>query len=100
MTGSSIQCSLCRCVDETTYWTSAFPDRDSVDQSLPSGRTYYARVMLTNFGLRAAWILAVARRPHFEDDENSGDGSPLEGVSIKPERFVLRPSQSQVVFCL
>ena len=91
--GSAVQCDFCRGVDEKTYWTSAFSSPIEVTRPLPKSHTYYARVSLNNIGLRTAWIFAVAMRPDSDADTSL---LPLPGVCVRPDRFVLRPSQSRV----
>lgn len=123
VTGSSLQCSLCCCVDSSTYWTSAFsaPSDDerrtllcspapktatatpssltsmsAISSSTPR-RLYAARVVLTNTGLRSAWVLAVARKPLPDNPNDSLNLTRLGTVTIRPERFVVEPNASQDV---
>uniref|UniRef100_A0A5K3FM46 SHR-BD domain-containing protein n=1 Tax=Mesocestoides corti TaxID=53468 RepID=A0A5K3FM46_MESCO len=98
--GSIVQCDICRRVDETTFWTSAFSSPNTVDRPLylknveTNDASYYAHVSINNIGLRMAWVFAVAMRPN---SDRRSSLTPLPGVSVKPSRFVLRPSQSQDV---
>ncbi|CAL8078572.1 unnamed protein product [Calicophoron daubneyi] len=118
---SQLECSCCTRLSSTLYWTTAFRCRsktsDSIKQQFsPSLRgqlishgnafqSTVTSVVLTNFGDRAAWVVAFLELPEKIDSSSADDRTksfiaafdPLSGVTVEPGRMVIASKQSASV---
>ncbi|OON16531.1 hypothetical protein X801_07655, partial [Opisthorchis viverrini] len=114
---SQLECCCCTRLNSEIYWTTATPlsNRKAHRKSSSFGLnidppavlsptamatkgTSVACVVLTNFGLRAAWILcSVEPRETCRQVSNDKAVEMATGALVEPSRMVIGPRQSQKI---
>nr|VZI48277.1 unnamed protein product [Spirometra erinaceieuropaei] len=109
---SKIDIYCCKRVDESTFWSVAFPchpprmdlpsqgDRRSPNAVITTEPAWVTRIVVSNWGQRTAWVM-VRYSPWEEAATATADPAatgvtpelPASRLSVKPDRFFLAPNQ-------